>query len=61
MIHNFANKKIKKLYPDWKFISHFIKKHIRSQIENVFSYKRTLLNVYEISATNILPNYEFEV
>ena len=40
MVKYFSDKKLNKLYPDLKFISHFITKHVRPQIENIVSYMR---------------------
>ena len=57
MVHDFSNKKPKKLYPDLKFIYiSFHKKHIRRQIENVVSYMRdtTVQGVSEKTQ----PNYD---
>ena len=36
VVHDFSNKKLKKLYPDFKFISHFIRNTSDLKLEALF-------------------------
>ena len=42
-MHDFSNEKLKKIYPDLKFISHFMRNTAELKLnENVISYMRKL-------------------
>ena len=44
IVDNFSDKKLKKLYPDWKFISHFIRNTSDLKLKMLFLICGTVLD-----------------
>ena len=56
IVHDFSNKKLKKLYPDLKFISHFTRNTLDLKLKTLFLVCGTLLYVELANAIKFFYN-----